>query len=172
MADGNCKSGLGKKEGKAYRAEGFTYSEKDDNYECPAGKKLGRAKVRKISGRECRLYKAPAGGCAARPLKEKRVKSEKKDRKSGRSLFVTENNSPGGLIHEHLKNLNTVERRDKYACRIRITEPVFANISCRKGLNRFSLRGRGKVNGQWLLYRTVHNLGKCLKGYDKGKGYA
>jgi hypothetical protein len=118
------------------------------------------------------LYKADAVDCGDCPLKEKCVKSKKKDRKSGRSLFVTESNSPGGLLYEHLKKLNTVEWQDKYACRIQIIEPVFANISCCKGLNRFSLRGQEKVNGQWLLYCMVHNLGKCLKGYNKGKGYA
>jgi len=172
IADGSYKSRLGKKEGKTYRAEDFTYNEEDDNYECPAGKKLERTKTRKISGRECKLYKADAGDCGVCPLKEKCVKSKKKSRKSGRSLSVTENNSPGGIIHEHLKNLNTVEWQDKYARRMQIIEPVFANISFCKGLNRFSLRGQEKVNGQWLLYCIVHNLGKCLKGYNKGKGYA
>jgi hypothetical protein len=106
------------------------------------------------------------------PLKEKCSKSKKNVRKSGRSLFFTESNSPGGLMHEHLKNLNAVEWQDKYAFRIQIIEPVFANISCCKGLNRFSLRGQEKVNEQWLLYCMVHNLSKCLKGYNEGKGYA
>jgi hypothetical protein len=37
-------------------------------------------------------------------------------------------------------------------------EPVFANITRTLGLNRFTLRGKRKVNGQWLLYCMVHNL--------------
>jgi hypothetical protein len=171
IADGNYKSRLGKKESGTYRAEDFTYNAEDDNYVCPAGKKLERAKVREISGREGKLYKADAGDCRACPLKEKCSKSKKDERKSGRSLFVTENNSPGGLMYEHLKKLNTVEWQDKYAYRIQIIEPVFANISCCKGLNRFSLRGQEKVNGQWLLYCMVHNLSKCLKKYNESKGY-
>jgi hypothetical protein len=172
IADGNYKSRLGEKEGKTYRAEDFAYNAEGDYYECPAGKKLGRTKARKISGREGRLYKADAGDCGSCPLKGKCSKSKKKGRKSGRSLFVTESNSPGGLLYEHLKKLNTVEWQDKYARRIQIIEPVFADISSCKGLDRFSLRGQEKVNGQWLLYCMVHNLGKCLKGYNKGKVYA
>jgi hypothetical protein len=172
IADGNYKSRLGKKEGNTYRAEDFTYNAEGDYYECPAGKKLGHTKARKISGREGRLYKADVGDCGACPLKEKCSKSKKKERRSGRSLFVTESNSPGGLMYEHLKKLNTVEWQDKYARRIQIIEPVFADISNCKGLDRFSLRGQEKVNGQRLLYCMVHNLGKCLKGYNKGKGYA
>jgi hypothetical protein len=101
------------------------------------------------------------------------MRKKQKERQEKRAEFVCHGKQqPGGLIHEHLKKLNTVEWQDKYACRIQVIEPVFANISCCKGLNRFSLRGQGKVNGHRLLYCMVHNLGKCLKGYNKGKGYA
>jgi IS5 family transposase len=62
------------------------------------------------------------------------------------------------------KKLKTVKYQEIYADRIQIVEPVFANIRYCKGLNRFSLRGKEKVNGQWLLYCMVHNLGKCLNG--------
>jgi hypothetical protein len=39
-------------------------------------------------------------------------------------------------------------------------EPVFANIRTAKSLNRFTYRGKDKVNTQWLLYCLVHNLEK------------
>ncbi|MDR2702134.1 MAG: transposase [Spirochaetaceae bacterium] len=51
-------------------------------------------------------------------------------------------------------------------------EPVFANIRYCKGLNRFTLRGKEKVNSQWLLYCMVHNLGKCLNGRNAIKNSA
>src|SRR5258708_22995459 len=41
-----------------------------------------------------------------------------------------------------------------------IAEPVFGNICGTRGLRRFSLRGKRKVNTQWLLYCMVHNIGK------------
>jgi len=47
-----------------------------------------------------------------------------------------------------------------YAHRMSVVEPVFGNIGYNKGLNRFSLRGKTKVNGQWQLYCLVHNLEK------------
>jgi hypothetical protein len=40
------------------------------------------------------------------------------------------------------------------------TEPVFANITRTLGLDRFTLRGKRKVNTHWLLYCIVHNIGK------------
>ena len=70
------------------------------------------------------------------------------------------------------ERLNMEEYQERYVHRIQIIEPVFANITYCKGLKRFSLRGREKVNGQWLLYCMVHNLGKCLNGYNKEKMYA
>jgi transposase len=47
-----------------------------------------------------------------------------------------------------------------YSRRMGIVEPVFANIRSTRGLDRFTLRGKGKVNIQWLLYCIVHNIGK------------
>jgi len=39
---------------------------------------------------------------------------------------------------------------------------VFANIRINKRLDRFTLRGKIKVNIQWLLYCLVHNIEKIL----------
>ena len=47
-----------------------------------------------------------------------------------------------------------------YTYRMATVEPVFANISSNKGLKRFSLRGRIKVQTQWLMYALVHNIEK------------
>jgi hypothetical protein len=49
-----------------------------------------------------------------------------------------------------------------YAHRMSTVEPVFANIGTNKGLDRFSLRGKTKVQGQWQLYCTVHNIEKLM----------
>jgi hypothetical protein len=50
-----------------------------------------------------------------------------------------------------------------YSHRMSVVEPVFANIGTQKGLNRFSLRGREKVQGQWRLYCMVHNIEKLMR---------
>ena len=39
-------------------------------------------------------------------------------------------------------------------------EPVFANLRYNKGLDRFTLRGRSKVDAQWKLFCLVHNIEK------------
>ncbi|MES9853612.1 MAG: transposase [Candidatus Thiodiazotropha sp. L084R] len=53
-----------------------------------------------------------------------------------------------------------------YSHRMSAVEPVFGNIGTNKGLNRFSLRGKRKVQGQWQLYCMVHNIEK-IKNYGQ-----
>jgi len=59
--------------------------------------------------------------------------------------------------------MDTEKGREIYSLRMSLIEPVFANIRSTKGLNRFSLRGKTKVNIQWLLFCITHNLGKIQK---------
>lgn len=51
-----------------------------------------------------------------------------------------------------------------YSHRMSVVEPVFGNIGNNKGLNKFSLRGKKKVQCQWKLYAIIHNIEK-LKNY-------
>jgi hypothetical protein len=58
--------------------------------------------------------------------------------------------------------IDTVEGRATYSKRLGIVEPVFGNIRAQKRLDRFTLRGRIRVNIQWALYCLVHNIEKVL----------
>lgn len=44
--------------------------------------------------------------------------------------------------------------------RFATVEPVFGNLRHNKRLDRFTLRGRSKVDGQWKRYCMVHNIEK------------
>lgn len=59
--------------------------------------------------------------------------------------------------------IDTAEARSLYSKRMGTVEPVFGHLAGTKKLNRFTLRGKGKVNTQWLLYCVVHNVGKIQK---------
>ena len=119
------------------------------------------------------VYRASVTDCCLCPCNEKCMGYKKKPpkRPRGRTLFISESNELGSFCQSMREKLHEQEYQDQYAYRIQIIEPVFANIACSKGLDRFTLRGAMKVNGQWLLYCIVHNLGKCLKGYIKGQRY-
>ena len=64
------------------------------------------------------------------------------------------------------QKIDSDEGRYRYARRLGIVEPVFANIASAHRLRRFSLRGQTKVNTQWQLFCLVHNIGK-LQRYGK-----
>jgi hypothetical protein len=49
-----------------------------------------------------------------------------------------------------------------YPQRPSLADPVFANIRINQRLDRFTLRGKVKVNIQWLMYCLVHNIEKIL----------
>ena len=68
-----------------------------------------------------------------------------------------------------VKKIETDEGRRIYPQRLAIAEPVFANIRINKRLDRFTLRGKVKVNIQWLMYCLVHNREKIM---NYGLGYA
>ena len=53
-----------------------------------------------------------------------------------------------------------------YGHRMSVVEPVFGNNGTNKGLNRFSLRGKRKVQGQWQLYCMIHNIEKIMNYGD------
>ena len=59
-----------------------------------------------------------------------------------------------------VKKIESPKGREIYPQRIAIVEPVFGNIRVHKRMDKFNLRGKIKVNIQWLLYGMVHNIEK------------
>ncbi len=141
-----------------YNLEDFQYDEKKDSYICPTGKLLMRyAREHKIGNIIFRRYGADEGDCAKCSLREKCLKTPEA---KSRHLAIAVGKREPSLSEEMIKKIDTPEGRRIYARRMKIVEPVFANIRTHKRLDRFTLRGKIKVNIQWLLYCIVHNIGK------------
>jgi hypothetical protein len=64
------------------------------------------------------------------------------------------------LLKQMQGKIDSRKGRHIYSQRIGTVEPVFGNINTNKRLNRFTLRGKTKVNAQWLMYCMVHNIEK------------
>jgi Transposase DDE domain len=62
-------------------------------------------------------------------------------------------------IEKMRSKFDTLFGRFIYNKRIAIVEPVFGNLK-NKGVDRFTLRGKKKVNTQWQLFSLVHNIEK------------
>ena len=78
--------------------------------------------------------------------------------------------APRGRIPKHLsprdrmrRKLQTRRGRQRYALRMETVEPVFGQIKAGRGFRQFLLRGLKKVNGEWSLICTGHNLLKLFR---------
>jgi transposase len=174
IPDGEYKKRLEKEEERRFNTEDFSYYEKGNYYKCPWGKKLEYKGIIHLRGREGKVYQASVRDCRRCAYYSKCVKSKKDKRiqDKGRKIMISKSNEAGSLCGRMKKKLNREDYQERYARRIQIIEPVFADITYSKGLNRFTLRGREKVNGQWCLYCIAHNINKCLNNYNKRNKYA
>ncbi len=80
------------------------------------------------------------------------------------SIFTNKlSESKGSYTAKMIEKFDSAKGRHLYSRRMGLIEPVFANIRNMLGLDRFTLRGKQKVNTQWKLYCIVHNIGKIAK---------
>ncbi|MGO9175466.1 MAG: IS1182 family transposase [Desulfobaccales bacterium] len=138
--------------------EDFHYEEATDHYLCPQGKRLRRiAKKAYRDGLVHRIYVAEEKDCRGCPLQLRCIANKGGKRKYLRVPIGVEltnfSRRMAGKVDSELG-------RQIYPQRFAVAEPVFANIRTHKRLDRFTLRGKVKVNIQWLLYCMVHNIEK------------
>jgi transposase len=82
---------------------------------------------------------------------------------NGRQVsFIIKNNRKVNYTDWMKLRVDSEEGKRIYSHRMSTVEPVFGNIGTNKGLNRFTLRGKRKVQGQWQLYCLVHNIEKIM----------
>src|SRR5215204_1463974 len=150
-------------EPRRFGIEHFSYDEASDSYRCPKGKvlRLEAATTFDQRGNVYRRYQAAREDCERCPLREQCIQ-----RGTRRTLHIPKNgdHTPTTLAQQMRSKIDLPESKPIYARRLAIVEPVFANIRTAKGMNRFTYRGKDKVNTQWLLYCLVHNFEK-LAGY-------
>ncbi len=79
----------------------------------------------------------------------------------GRQVSITVTNGRTGTDWMK-RRVDSRQGKVIYGHRMSVVEPVFGNIGTNKGLNRFSLRGRDKVQGQWQMFCLVHNIEKLM----------
>jgi len=156
----------------AYTIRQFTMSEDKSHCICPAGKRLHRNGGNVIVNhkRVAIKFRGNKTDCLPCALREKCLRYP--DRTEVRQVYFFQGRAPylpESCTEKMKRKIDSVLGRLIYDKRLATVEPVFANICSTIGLNRFTLRGKQKVNIQWLLYCIVHNL---LKVHRYGYGYA
>lgn len=149
---------------KYFKPSDFKMDEKLGRPTCPAGKILYLKNSNfVVRGKAGITYMARQSDCEACPLRVKCLRvAHTKARQvtffTGRTKEAKET-----YTQKMMKKIDTESGRKIYSHRMGIIEPVFANIRSTLSLDRFSLRGKIKVNTQWLLYCITHNLGKIQR---------
>jgi transposase len=150
---------------RTYTNDDFEYCSRGDYFKCPAGCKMLKAKS-DLSNNGITYYKyiARQKDCSSCSLRKKCISH---NLPRPRSIF---RRSDGGnrFIEGMRSKIDTENGREIYSKRMSIVEPVFGNIRWSKGMSRFTLRSKRKVNVQWLMYCTVHNIEKIMNfGYHE-----
>ena len=138
--------------------EDFQHNEEKDEFICHAGKtlKLFRKRIKQY-GVIYRRYAADKNDCQECHLKPQCLINKKAKR---RFVSVPLMGASHNLTKPMIEKIDSKKGREIYNRRIGIVEPVFANVRTQKRMDRFTLRGKIKVNIQWLLYCMVHNIEK------------
>jgi transposase len=146
-----------KPEGKRkFRLEDYRYEKEEDKYVCPGGKELRlKSKATRMRGNIYRNYISKEEDCRGCELKKICLRGEKY-----KSLYVNVGEDGENLSIKMKRKIDTKEGKEIYNRRIGIIEPVFGNIRWNKRMDHFTLRGKQKVNVQWIFYCMVHNIEK------------
>ena len=144
-----------------FSVEDFKLDDRTGKLICPAGHGLYVKNRNFITpqGYKAIAYQAPKTACRDCKLRSKCLRNPKT---VSRQVHVFYGKRPGSITDEMKQKIDTPEGRRTYSKRLGIVEPVFGNIRTCKRMDRFTLRGKTKVNIQWMLYCLVHNIEKII----------
>ena len=162
------QNGRQKQSASYFTQDDFTFNKRGITCTCPAGEKLTLTRVADNGyGKETAYFEGRLLQCRNCPLKNQCMKnpaSADHRQGSGRqvSFIIGQVKNKKSYTDWMKERIDAPDGKDIYAKRMAVVEPVFANIGANKGLNRFSLRGKTKVQAQWQLYSLVHNIEKWM----------
>ena len=150
---------------KLFRTEDFLFDPEMRHCICPAGKRLYRSGANEKAHR----FKGTQTTCATCALREKCIRKPEKSIIRQVAYFSGKTGSGPTFTDRMKRKIDSAIGRVIYGMRLAISEPPFSHITSALGLDRFTLRGKVKVNTQWNLFCIVHNLTKI---HRYGLGYA
>ena len=137
----------------------FVVAEDQSHAICPAGHRLYRnGKDCTINGYSAIKFRAPKSACKDCPLRPQCLR--KPDKTPVRQVAVLTPKQEPTHTQSMRERIDSEQGRKRYGQRFATVEPVFGNVRHNKRLNRFTLRGQSKVDGQWKLFALVHNIDK------------
>ena len=148
----------------------FTIDVEGQRCVCPAGNEMWMRGARARIGKHWFMqFQAYAKDCKSCKMRHRCLRDT--EQKTARQLNVqlgAAKNGGAGAMERMKVRIDSIKGRYIYGQRLGTVEPVFGHVTENIGIKRFSYRGRRKVNGQWKLMMTLHNM---LKIHRYGWGY-
>ncbi len=146
---------------KRFSPEDFVFDLETKTCICPAGKALyGNGSNCTFNGFKAMKFQGAKQDCLPCALRERCLRTPSTTATRQVAFFLGK--APGFESHTDRMKLKIDSALGKRMItrRFATVEPVFGNARYNKRLDRFTLRGRSKVDGQWKLYCLVHNIEK------------
>jgi transposase/IS5 family transposase len=155
------KSDSGKKV-TTYQPSDFTYDAQAKTCVCPAGKSLyGHGSNCLTNGYVSIRFQGAQRDCVPCSHRARCLRTPEKTKTRQVAFFQGKAAStPESHTDRMKKRIDSPAGRLLYGRRFATVEPVFGNLRYNKGLDRFTLRGKAKVDAQWKLFCLVHNIEK------------
>lgn len=157
------------KKAKLFRPKDFEFNPENSTCTCPAGKRLYR------NGSNCTIngflaikFQGAKQDCVPCELRSQCLRKPDKTETRQVAFFLDKVDGEESYTDRMKRKIDSDEGREMITRRFATVEPVFGNLRGNKRLDRFTLRGREKVDGQWKLFAMMHNIEKLAHhGYGK-----
>jgi len=147
----------------------FHFDKKRKTCHCPQGNEMWLSgEVAEANGKRKLFFQGKLTDCRNCPIKNQCMRNPSSaDTREGAGRQVSFTWTNGRTATDWMKRrVDSKQGKAIYGHRMSTVEPVFGNIGTNKRLNRFSLRGKRKVQGQWQLYCLVQNIEKLANYGD------
>ena len=149
------------KQAARYRPKDFCYDPREGSCTCPAGKQLyGNGSGCTINGYAAVKFQGAQRDCVPCAHRDRCLLTPQKTKVRQVAFFKGRADGTESYTDKMKARIDSHEGRLLYGRRFATVEPVFGNLRHNKRLNRFTLRGRIKVDAQWKLFCLVHNIEK------------
>jgi transposase len=157
------------KQAARYQPKDFDYDPQTGTCICPAGKQLyGNGSDCTINGFAAVKFQGAQRDCLPCTHRDRCLLTPHKTKARQVAFFHGKADGQESYTDKMKKRIDSLEGRIQYGRRFATVEPVFGNLRHNKRLNRFTLRGRKKVDAQWKLFCLVHNIEKLAHhGYGQ-----
>ena len=155
-----------RKKPKCFTPADFTLAEDQSHCVCPAGKRLySNGSNCTIGGSAAMKFTGAQQDCIPCERRNECLRQPDKTKTRQVAFFQGKRGGPSETDKMKIK-IDSGTGRHMITRRFATVEPVFGNLRGNKRLDRFTQRGKTKVDSQWKLYCLVHNIEKLANhGY-------